>query len=327
MNSKATLAQKLCYALAVSFLKPPLKRLGFRSPVITRFDSMENYVADRVSSLHEYIDLFDPFVSLKNKTVLELGCNKGYLLNSFWQRDSFTGIGAELMEASLAEAQRLYGDHLRFVRSTPTKIAVENESVDVVYTIDTVEHLSRPRDIFMEVYRILKPGGLCLIHFNPWMNPYGSHLEDIIPFPWPHALFSMPTLLKTAERLYDSPHYEPACYWKDARGQKVPNPYRDVSHWDTYLNYMTIRRFNRLLKTLPFEVCHQQRIGFGGKTFKVGKLFGGLAHVPVTDEFFCKALFTVLKRPLSDHDRFADRAVYSGDPSIDPNGDTGKEGK
>ena len=58
MKSKATLTQNLCYALAVSFLKPPLKRFGFRSPVITRFDSMENYVADRLSSFHEYTDLF-----------------------------------------------------------------------------------------------------------------------------------------------------------------------------------------------------------------------------------------------------------------------------
>jgi SAM-dependent methyltransferase len=291
----------LCYTLAVSFLKPPLKRFGFRSPLITRFDSMDNYVADRVSALREYTELFDPFVSFKDKTVLELGCNKGYLLNSFWQRAPFAGIGAELMPEPLAEARRQYGDHLRFVQSTPTAIPVESASVDAVYTIDTVEHLSRPHAIFMEVHRILRPGGLCLVHFNPWLNPYGSHLEDIIPFPWPHAVFSMTTLLKVAERLYDSPLYTPACYYVDEDGHKKRNPYQDTAHWDEYLNHMTIRRFARLLKTLPFDILHQTRIGFGGKTFKVGRLVSGLAHVPVFDEFFCKALFTVIRKPHHDH--------------------------
>lgn len=291
------LANALSYSLAVSFLKPPLKRFGFRTSAITRFDTKENYIADRVSAIRDYAQLFDPFVSFKDKTVLELGCSKGYLLNSFWRRDAFAGIGAELMPAPLAEARKQYGDHLRFVQSTPTAIPVESGTVDVVYTIDTVEHLSKPHEIFTEVHRILKPGGLCLVHFNPWLNPYGSHLEDIIPFPWPHAVFSMKTLLKTAERLYDSPHYDPACYYRDESGQKVPNPYRDVSHWHSYLNHMTIRRFNRLLNTLPFDVRHQERLGFGGKTFKMGRLVRQLAHVPVLDEFFTNALFTVLHKP------------------------------
>lgn len=297
MNSMGALSEKLCYALAASFLKPPLRQYGFRNSDITRFDSMENYVVDRVSSLKEYTELFDQFVSMRGKVVLELGCNKGYLLQSFWERGVFAGIGAELMDASLAEATRLYGDHLKFVRSTPTAIPVESEQVDIVYTIDTVEHLSRPHEIFMEVYRVLKPGGICLVHFNPWLNPYGSHLEDIIPFPWPHAIFSMRTLLKTAEMLYDSSLYETACYYKAANGQKLPNPYRDVSHWEVYLNRMTIRQFNRLLQSLPFEVKHQRRIGFGGKTFRIGKLIQGLAQAPLLDELFCKALFTVLKKP------------------------------
>jgi SAM-dependent methyltransferase len=286
----------LCYALSVSFLKPPLKRIGFRSPVTTRFRSMDNSVADLVANLREYTELFDLVVSFKDKTILELGCNKGDLLNGFWQRTPFTGIGVELMPVPLAEARSKYCDHLRFVQSTPTSIPIESGSIDVVYSIDTVEHMSRPRDIFMEVHRILKPGGLCLVYFNPWLNPYGSHLEDIIPFPWPHAIFSMKTLLKTAERLYDSPHYFPACYNLDEQGRKVPNPYRNVSHRDTYLNHMTIQRFNRLLSVLPFDVEHQERIGFGGKTFTVSRLLSELAHVPMLDEFFCKALFTVLHK-------------------------------
>ena len=47
----------------------------------------------------------------------------------------------------------------------------------------------------MEADRVLRPGGWFLVHFHPWLGPYGTHLEDIIPYPWANAIFSMDTLL------------------------------------------------------------------------------------------------------------------------------------
>ena len=139
-----------------------------------------------------------------------------------------------------------------------------------------------------------------MVHFNPWLNPHGSHLEDIIAFPWPQVFFSMETLLTVAAKLYDSPAYATSCYFLDTKGKKKPNPFVNRDAWGTYLNYMTIRKFNRLLKELPFEVRHQGRIGFGGSTFKISRLVRGFAQVPLLDEFFTSVLFTVLAKPASD---------------------------
>jgi hypothetical protein len=87
---------KACLAVSKLFLKNgPLKRFGFRKDEITRFDSMDNYVSERVEQINDYIELFNPYVSFAGKTVLELGCNKGYLLNSFLQYAEFEAIGAE----------------------------------------------------------------------------------------------------------------------------------------------------------------------------------------------------------------------------------------
>ena len=291
-----TLPQSICYALAVAFLGP-LKKFGSRTPAIKRFDSNEEYFKQRVADTSHYRKLFAPFASFEGKTVLDLGCNRGYLLHSFLQHEEFTPIGADLVPYYLKDARRDYGGIIEFVQSTPTGVPLPSESVDVVYTIDTVEHLSKPKEIFADMYRVLKPGGLFLVHFNPWLNPHGSHLDDIIPFPWSHAVFSMNTLLDVAEKLYDSPLYQTSCYYLDAEGQKKPNPYRDRRVWENYLNFMTIRRFNQLLKELPFELRHQERIGFGGNTFKLSRLARGLAKVPVLDEFFTSVLFTVLVKP------------------------------
>ena len=293
------LPETLCYNIAVAF-HGPLRKFGSRTPVITRFDSNEKYFEQRVADTSNYRKLFSPFVAFEGKTVLDLGCNRGYLLHSFLQHEKFEAIGADLVSYYLKDAVRDYGDHIQFVQSTPTSIPLPSESVDIVYTIDTMEHLSKPREILGDVFRVLKPGGVFLVHFNPWLNPHGSHLDDIIPFPWAHAVFSMNTLLNVAERLYDSPVYETSCYYLDASGNKKPNPYKDRTTWDNYLNFMTIRRFNRLLRELQFEIRHQECIGFGGTTFKLSRMVRGLARVPLLDEFFTSVLFTVLTKPGGD---------------------------
>jgi SAM-dependent methyltransferase len=296
------LAETLCYHLAVAFLGP-LRRFGSRTPNITRFDSTEKYFEQRVAETSHYRKLFSPFVSFEGKTVLDLGCNRGYLLHSFLQHESFEAIGADLVSYYLKEAVRDYGDHIKFVQTTPTSSPLPSESVDVVFTIDTIEHLSKPKEIFEEVFRMLRPGGVFLVHFNPWLNPHGHHLEDIITFPWPHVVFSMKTLLNVAEKLYDSPVYQTSCYFLDTKGNKKPNPYKDRAMWNEYLNFMTIRRFNRLLKESPFEVRHQEQIGFGGSTFKLSRMVRGLANVPLLNEFFTSVLFTVLVKPEISNNR------------------------
>jgi len=259
---------------------------------------MENWTNSRLVEVGDYRNLFSRFVKFEGKTVLDLGCNRGYLLDAFLRQEKFTGIGADISDKDLKIAQEYYGDRLRFVRSTPNTIPLDSDSVDICYTIDTVEHLSQAREMFQEIHRILKPKGMFLIHFNPWLNPYGSHLEDIITFPWPHVLFSMNSLLNAAERLYDEQSPEKtAAYFRDDAGRKVANPYRDRAKWDKFLNQMTIQRFNRMIRSLPFNVVHQECLGFGGKTFRLGKLLRGLARIPVAREFFTNALFTVLQKP------------------------------
>jgi SAM-dependent methyltransferase len=291
--------RRAAYLLARAFTETPLRRFGFRTPEITRFDTMEAWTGDRLAETEGYANLFRRFTPFEGKTVLDLGCNRGYLLDAFLGRESFEAIGADISESDLETARRTYGDRATFVRSTPEGVPLADASVDVAYSIDTVEHLSRAREMFLDIQRVLKPGGLFLVHFNPWLNPYGSHLEDIIPFPWPHVVFPMGVLLDVAAALYDGqPEERTAAYFRDsATGAKVPNPYLDRKKWDTFLNGMTISRFNRMLAGLPFEVAHQECIGFGGKTFKLGRAMHGLARAPLAREFFTNALFTVLRKP------------------------------
>jgi SAM-dependent methyltransferase len=262
----------------------------------SRFESEENYLAERKSTIDGYRTLFAPFCSFAGKTVLELGCSAGYMLDTFLQKEAFTAVGADIDPQALARGRAKYGDRIMFCQATPSRIPLPEASVDVVYTIDTVEHLSQPEEIFLECHRVLRPGGICLIHFYPWMSPWGSHLEDIIEFPWSHAIFSMDTLLSVAAYLYDSDEYVPAFYWFDPEtGVRRKNPYTDREHWQEFLNHITIRRFRRVLRSLPFKVLHFERIGFGGNTYRASRLVKPLAQVPVLDEFLASVFCVVQK--------------------------------
>lgn len=292
------LSANVCLAISKLFLNNgPLKQYGFRKAEITRFDTMENWIADRVEQIDEHADLFKPFVSFAGKTVFELGCNRGYMMNSFLQREDFEGIGGDIDADALETARANFGSRIRFVQTTGSTIPLPDQSVDVIYTIDTVEHLIELDEIFADCYRILRPGGTMLVHFGAWFTPYGAHLEDIIPFPWANVAFSMDTLLKVAAHLYDSPDYKVACYFLDEKtGKPKPNPYLDKTRWDDFLNRITIRRFRRMLKNSKFKIEHLENIGFGGKTFKLGRYVGKLSQLPVAEEFFTKATFAVLRK-------------------------------
>ena len=175
-----------------------------------------------------------------------------------------------------------------------------DQSADVIYSIDTFEHLMAMREMMLDCHRVLKPGGRMLILFGPYYNPYGAHLEDTIPVPWLNTVFSMDTLLEVAAHLHERDDVEPACYWYDSTtGERRPNPYLDHQRWEGFLNHITIRRFKRTLASLPFGVLHFEKIGFGGKTFPLARYVNVLTQVPLLDELFIKNVFCVLEKPKS----------------------------
>lgn len=293
MRATNLASAQACLALRRIFSRGPLRRFGVRSEALAT--SVEQNISTRVSGIPKYWQLFRPFTPFAGKRVVELGCSRGYLLSAFLELEAFAATGVDIDAQALAVARETYGSRISFIQATATTMPLPDASADLVYTVDTVEHLSHPLAIFMECHRILFPGGLMLVQFHPWWGPYGAHLGDVLNFPWPHILFSMDTLYAAAARVYDSPEYQLPWYHRDpATGQRVPNPY--LSGVGDYLNFLTIRGFRSLLRQLPFEVLHFERIGFGGGGVRVARLLRPLAQVRGLDEFFTHGVFAVLRK-------------------------------
>ena len=49
---------------------------------------------------------------------------------------------------------------------------IEDNSFDVIFSKDVFEHIEEPKNIMDEMFRVLKPGGECIVGFGPlWYSP------------------------------------------------------------------------------------------------------------------------------------------------------------
>ena len=126
------------------------------------FNSMHNHLARSRKALTMVSVLRDYFRSdLKKLNLLDIGCSTGiisnYLSHPF---GSVTGIdidGPAVMYAS-ATFQK---DNLSFSQSDSLYISQPDDLFDVVICTQVYEHVPDANQMMKEIYRVLKPGGVC----------------------------------------------------------------------------------------------------------------------------------------------------------------------
>jgi SAM-dependent methyltransferase len=96
-----------------------------------------------------------------DKRVLEVGCGEGYgtaLLSSHAQRV----LGIDYDALTVTHAARTY-PRATFVRANLAALPVPTASVDVVATLQVIEHVWNHREFVGECLRVLRPGGLLFV--------------------------------------------------------------------------------------------------------------------------------------------------------------------
>lgn len=110
--------------------------------------------------------------------------------------DAGCGRTAPVLEKYLGRAGRLIGvdlvefsprvEGLELHCSDLSRIPVEDACVDVVMARSVMEHVTEPRKVYAEIYRILRPGGhFVFLTANLW--DYASLIARIVPnrfHPW-----------------------------------------------------------------------------------------------------------------------------------------------
>jgi SAM-dependent methyltransferase len=92
--------------------------------------------------------------------LLDVGCGSGTLLGLLKQR-GFRGMGVDFSAeaAKVAEAE----NGVRVVVGSLGEAAFPDQSFDVVTLFHVMEHVTNPREVLAEVFRILRPNGAIVL--------------------------------------------------------------------------------------------------------------------------------------------------------------------
>jgi SAM-dependent methyltransferase len=158
------------------------RRLLGAQAVHTREESVR-YAADR--QLKPMLKHVDP----SGRNVLEVGCGAGYMTAALVEHaNAAAAVGIDVKTypswAENADPRvRLMAADLSVDRVVPS------ESVDLVVSQVTFEHVARPLQMLAAIHDALTVGGTAWLYMNLHTARNASHCYMEVFFPWPHLLF------------------------------------------------------------------------------------------------------------------------------------------
>lgn len=126
--------------------------------------------------LDSVVAALQPLRARGASSLFEIGCGNGYvaaeLAQSGWQVTA-TEVSAEGVNVARAE----YGSSgVRFEEASiyDLDLASRFNRFDVVLSIEVIEHLQYPRELFRKSFELLKPGGTLIL-----TTPYHGYLKNL----------------------------------------------------------------------------------------------------------------------------------------------------
>lgn len=146
-------------ALIRYWLPPPVDR-ALIAPKLARFYAeradYHNMTAGEDKVDHPQVRLLLARIR-PTDTVVEFGCGGGVVLSAAGQLAKET-IGFDIGEIALAKANSRPGRH-RALKSDVANVPLRDNSADLAYSFEVLEHVWNPADVIREMIRVVKPGG------------------------------------------------------------------------------------------------------------------------------------------------------------------------
>lgn len=100
---------------------------------------------------------------IKNKIVLDIASGSGYGTKILAESAKFV-YGVDVNEVAVNYSRKNYGgSNVEYLVGDGESIPLDDDSVDVVVTFETIEHIKDYKKFLDEVHRVLKPDGLLAI--------------------------------------------------------------------------------------------------------------------------------------------------------------------
>lgn len=223
------------------------------------------------------------------KTVLDIGCGAAGKSLYYASKGAKKVYGVDIVEHYKEESEKLaaekgLSDKFEFRLCDAANLDFEDKTFDTIIMNDSMEHVAEPEKVLAECYRVLKDDGKLFVNFCPYYHPYGAHLSDVIGFPWVHMFFSEKTMIAAYKDLIaDMPD-------KDMRIKFRFSEDENGNETISYINRMTIKRFNKVLASSPFKNVEYRR------EVALRNAFVPLTKLPGFKEMFVKMVVVILTK-------------------------------
>jgi 2-polyprenyl-3-methyl-5-hydroxy-6-metoxy-1,4-benzoquinol methylase len=152
--------------------------------MLAKYEAVEDplYVQERegrVITFERHLRPLEKMVPPQDgQRLLDVGCHIGV----FVEIAARHGWDAWGVEPSHWAAVRAQASGLQVREGTMASAGFEDGSFDVVTMWDVIEHLEQPTEEVREAYRLLKPGGLLVVHTMDLGSPFARLMGD--RWPW-----------------------------------------------------------------------------------------------------------------------------------------------
>lgn len=111
------------------------------------------------------------YAPLAGALVLDVGGGPGYFA------DAFTAAGARYgaLDADAGELTAAGLPSTNVFMGSALALPVADDSVDICYSSNVLEHVPSPQAMAEEMVRVTKPGGVTIISWTLWYSPWGGH--------------------------------------------------------------------------------------------------------------------------------------------------------
>ncbi len=97
------------------------------------------------------------------KVVLDIACGEGYGSNLLAQDAAFV-YGVDIASDAVSYARKKYRkQNLQFMEGSAAAIPLEDDSIDILVSFETIEHHDKHIEMMKECKRVLKPNGILII--------------------------------------------------------------------------------------------------------------------------------------------------------------------
>jgi ubiquinone/menaquinone biosynthesis C-methylase UbiE len=112
---------------------------------------------------------------VQGKRLLDIACGEGYGLAALVKAGAKSAVGVDISEEACLHARKKYGVDAR--QGSAESIPLSDDSVDVIISFETIEHVEKPGLFLDECVRVLAPGGTLIISTpnkgaSDYVNPF-----------------------------------------------------------------------------------------------------------------------------------------------------------